>query len=68
MIAKEREKPSAIEAGKNVFDVLRSDYGLQATPADIIRVAARIAQIIDVTGVAKKVAAYSFPKCTDIKL
>lgn len=38
-----------------------------AQPADIIRVTAEIASLVDPTGVAGVVAAYSFPLCSTIQ-
>jgi hypothetical protein len=49
-------------------DVLNLFQMSDPQPADIIRVCAEIAALVDPTGVAGVVAAYSYPLCSTIKV
>jgi hypothetical protein len=51
-------------AAKDVINVLQMD---NQQPADIIRVTAEIAALVDPTGLAGVVAAYSYPLCSEMK-
>lgn len=53
----------AEEVVETVSDALDNDYD-EMTAADYIRLAAEIADLMDPTGVAGAIAAYSFPKCS----
>ena len=59
-------KYPAVEAGKSIAEILRANPD-NITPEDMVRVAAQIAALIDPTGVADVVAAYTYPKCSKIK-
>jgi hypothetical protein len=50
---------------KDIINVIQMD---NAQPADIIRVCAEIASLVDPTGVASVVASYSYPVCSTIKV
>jgi hypothetical protein len=56
---------SAALTAKDVIAVLNSN---NTTPADIIRVTAEVASLLDPTGVASVISAYSYPLCSDIKV
>jgi hypothetical protein len=49
-------------------DVLNFILSPNLTPADMIRITAEIVSLVDPTGVASVVAAYSYPLCSDIVL
>ena len=55
-----------VEAGKSLAEILKANPD-NITPEDMVRVAAQIAALIDPTGVAGVVAAYTYPKCSKIK-
>ncbi len=52
-------------AASNTVQLVSEDT---ATPEDIARVAAQIAAIVDPTGAASTVAAYTYPKCSEYGL
>jgi hypothetical protein len=56
---------STYKTGKNV-NILAMNAD-SATPEDIARVSAEIAALLDPTGVASTVAAYTYPTCDKIK-
>lgn len=51
-------------AAKDVINVLQMS---NQQPEDIIRVTAEIAALVDPTGIAGVVAAYTYPKCSEMK-
>lgn len=57
----------AVEAGKSTAELLKADSN-NITPEDMVRVAAQIAALVDPTGVADVVGAYTYPKCSKIKV
>jgi hypothetical protein len=54
---------STAVTAKDVINVLQM---VKPDPADIIRMTAEIASLVDPTGVAGVVAAYSYPLCSTI--
>ena len=55
------------EAGKSPADILKADIST-VTPEDIIRVSAQISALVDPTGASGVIAAYTYPKCSALKL
>lgn len=58
---------AAVIAGKSLADVMTAKSD-DVTAEDIVRVSAQIAGLIDPTGVADTVAAYTYPKCSKINV
>ena len=52
-------------AGRNGYMIIKENQEV-ATEEDMVRIAAQIAAILDPSGVASTVAAYTYPKCSKL--
>ena len=60
-----RKPADTAAVGNDLFEMLSADPD-KLTDADIVRMSAELAALVDPTGVAGVIAAYSYPKCSAI--
>jgi hypothetical protein len=66
-IAAGQGKFPATEAGKSTAEILKADP-TTVTPEDMVRVSSQIASLVDPTGVSDVVGAYTYSKCSNLKI
>jgi hypothetical protein len=66
-IAAGQGKFPVIEAGKSTAEILKADP-TTVTPEDIVRVSSQIASLVDPTGASDVVGAYTYSKCSKLKI
>ena len=65
-ISNARKPADTAAAANDLTEMLNADPN-KLTDADIVRMAAELAALVDPTGVSGVIAAYSYPKCSQLK-